>query len=56
MAIDPKKLDEVIEKAGLGERTAKKLRNANKEEPKEQTPKRGGAPSPLIGKAFGRDF
>ena len=41
--LDPSKLDEVIEAAGLGPRSARKLRNANNPVPQD-APRGHGAP------------
>ena len=51
MKLDPEKLDEVIQQAGLGKRSADKVRKANGAEP---TTARGhGAPAPTVRKRGG---
>lgn len=47
MGVDPNELDAIIEKAGLGERSAKKLREANgaPKSEKKSSPRGHGAPA-----------
>lgn len=48
MGVDPSELEKIIEKAGLGARSAKKLRDANGTPvPKESSPRGHGAAAPL---------